>query len=112
MSPIPTKRDGKRSRSPNTPVSGSTYFALATLPSRTISVSSQAEARKREFSGELLMEEFGTYLNQELPWLDYAPLAFVTASEKPEHDEYTQPTFTGVPLRPAPPGAATTTLPP
>ncbi len=41
----------------------------------------QAEEMKREFSPELLMDEFEEYLNQELRHLDYAPIAFITAKD-------------------------------
>ena len=41
----------------------------------------QAEERGMEMSGELLMNEFEQYLNQELPHLDYAPVAFITAKD-------------------------------
>ena len=41
----------------------------------------QAEERNTSFSPDLLMEEFRTYLDQELRHLDYAPVAFVTAKD-------------------------------
>jgi GTP-binding protein len=41
----------------------------------------QAEEMKRDFSPELLMDEFEEYLNQELRHLDYAPIAFITAKD-------------------------------
>jgi GTP-binding protein len=41
----------------------------------------QAEERGTSFSSELLMKEFGEYIGQELTWLDYAPLAFLTARD-------------------------------
>ncbi len=41
----------------------------------------QAEARKTDFSSELLMKEYGEYLSQELKHVDYAPIAFVTAKD-------------------------------
>jgi GTP-binding protein len=42
----------------------------------------QAEERGTKFSPDLLMEEFGEYLDQELPHLDFAPVSFVTAKDK------------------------------
>jgi GTPase len=41
----------------------------------------QAEERKTEFAADLLMKEFAEYLDQELPHLDYAPVAFITAKD-------------------------------
>jgi GTP-binding protein len=41
----------------------------------------QAEERGTEFSDELLAEEFGEYLEQELKQIDYAPMMFITAKE-------------------------------
>ncbi len=41
----------------------------------------QAEERGMEMSSDLLMTEFEQYLNQELPHLDYAPVAFITAKD-------------------------------
>jgi GTP-binding protein len=41
----------------------------------------QAEERKTGFSPDLLMEEYGQYLSQELRHLDYAPVAFITAKD-------------------------------
>jgi GTP-binding protein len=41
----------------------------------------QAEERGMEMSSDLLMNEFEQYLNQELPHLDYAPVAFITAKD-------------------------------
>jgi GTP-binding protein len=41
----------------------------------------QAEAMKTDFSSELLMQEFGEYLDQELKHLSYAPKAFITAKD-------------------------------
>ncbi len=41
----------------------------------------QAEEKKMDFSPELLTSEFKEYLDQELPHLDYAPLAFITAKD-------------------------------
>jgi GTP-binding protein len=41
----------------------------------------QAEERGMGFSSDLLMNEFEQYLEQELPHLDYAPVAFITAKD-------------------------------
>jgi GTPase len=41
----------------------------------------QAEERKTGFSSDLLMNEFREYLEQELTFLDYAPMAFITARD-------------------------------
>jgi GTP-binding protein len=41
----------------------------------------QAEARKTGFSSDLLMAEFRGYLDQELRFLDYAPIAYITAKD-------------------------------
>lgn len=41
----------------------------------------QAEEKETGFEADLLMEEFGEYLAQELKHLDYAPVAYVTAKE-------------------------------
>jgi len=41
----------------------------------------QAQERGMEMSSDLLMKEFEQYLNQELPHLDYAPVAFITAKD-------------------------------
>lgn len=41
----------------------------------------QAEELHKGFSTELLMDEFETYLRQELRHLDYAPIAFITAKD-------------------------------
>jgi GTPase len=41
----------------------------------------QAEEKGTTFSDELLMEEFGEYLEQELRHLDYAPMMFTTAKD-------------------------------
>jgi GTP-binding protein len=41
----------------------------------------QAQERGTTFSDELLMEEFGQYLDQELRHLDYAPILFTTARD-------------------------------
>jgi GTP-binding protein len=42
----------------------------------------QAEEKEMGFSSDLLMKEFEAYLNQELPHLDYAPVAFITARDR------------------------------
>src|SRR5688572_31903716 len=39
----------------------------------------QAEERNTGFSSDLLMNEYREYLEQELKFLDYAPMAFITA---------------------------------
>jgi GTP-binding protein len=41
----------------------------------------QAEAHHTTFSSDLLMQEFSEYLNLELPHIDYAPIAFITAKD-------------------------------
>jgi GTP-binding protein len=41
----------------------------------------QAEEKGTTFSDDLLMEEFGEYLEQELRHLDYAPMMFTTAKD-------------------------------
>ena len=41
----------------------------------------QAEERQMEVSSDLLMEEFREYLDQEMPYLNYAPVAFITAKD-------------------------------
>lgn len=41
----------------------------------------QAQEKGTEFSDDLLMAEFGEYLEQELRHLDYAPIMFVTAKD-------------------------------
>ena len=41
----------------------------------------QAAEKGAEFDDELLMQEFGEYLGQELRHLDYAPIMFVTAKD-------------------------------
>jgi GTP-binding protein len=41
----------------------------------------QAEEKGMGFSSDLLMKEFEEYLNQELPHLDFAPVAFITARD-------------------------------
>jgi GTP-binding protein len=41
----------------------------------------QADEKGMGFSSDLLMNEFEEYLNQELPHLDYAPVAFITARD-------------------------------
>ena len=41
----------------------------------------QAEEKKTGWSPEKLMEEFREYIDQELPNLDYAPVAFITAKD-------------------------------
>lgn len=41
----------------------------------------QADERSTGFSGDLLMQEFEEYLGQELPHLNYAPVAFITAKD-------------------------------
>src|SRR5688500_18408197 len=41
----------------------------------------QADEKKTGFSMDLLMQEFREYLDQELPHLDYAPVAFITARD-------------------------------
>ena len=41
----------------------------------------QAVEKDMGFSSDLLMKEFEVYLNQELPHLDYAPVAFITARD-------------------------------
>ena len=41
----------------------------------------QAEEKGTEFSDDLLMQEFGEYLGQEMPFVDYAPIMFITAKD-------------------------------
>lgn len=41
----------------------------------------QADHKAAGFSMDKLMEEFGEYLDKELPHLDYAPVAFITAKD-------------------------------
>lgn len=37
--------------------------------------------KKQEVRDDEIMEEYGDYLEKELPWLDYAPIAFTTAKD-------------------------------
>ncbi|MCC6240221.1 MAG: ribosome biogenesis GTPase Der [Phycisphaerales bacterium] len=41
----------------------------------------QAVQRKTTFESQRLMDEFSQYIDQELPWLDYAPVVFITAQD-------------------------------
>ncbi len=41
----------------------------------------QAAERKTTFRADWLMDEFSQYIDQELPWLDFAPVVFITATE-------------------------------
>jgi GTP-binding protein len=41
----------------------------------------QAHEKGATFSSDLLMQEYGNYLDQELPHLNYAPVSFITAKD-------------------------------
>ena len=53
------------------------------LAMKTIMANRQAKpgAPAADVRDDVIMEEYSEYLTTELPWLDYAPIAFVTAKE-------------------------------